>query len=69
MNELGDTFRNNDNVTIISGKYASKYGLIKHCINGKVYLFNHLFPYQIILESVNNCKLVFSKQIKPKQND
>ncbi|CAD8169308.1 unnamed protein product [Paramecium octaurelia] len=69
MNEQGETFRINDNVIIISGQYANKFGLVKHCINGKLYLFNHLFPYQIILESANNCKMVFSKQNKPKQND
>ena len=44
INEIGDTFRNSDNVIVIEGKYAGKYGLVKHCISGKLYLFNHHFP-------------------------
>lgn len=41
MNQKGDTFKENDNIRINSGIYIEKIGVIKHCYNGKVYIFNH----------------------------
>lgn len=61
MNSCGEYFKANDNVRILCGIYANKFGLVKHCINGKLYLFNNLFPRTIILESVDNCTALVSK--------
>lgn len=61
MNSCGECFKPNDNVRILDGKYANKFGLVKHCINGKLFLFNNLFPRSVILESVENCTVLVSK--------